>query len=1323
MNEGRRRVPPKSTTRMASPGRERALAGPGRRAEWRAAATLVVLCAAPWAMGGPDEAGATAPPAVETVPDESPLAAPPSVPEEALARMAAQMVGVDAPLGVADKERRYRAILREGEAAERKYPGAANLHAVRNLMLDAAIGLAHIRADAQLLDRVRALARGILASDAPQAAKAKADAVLAEEALAKVEPPPETEALLRAMVNRYADTEAAAAVLQWAANIASVRKQPELAADFARRLARDHADEPGVIAFVQRFINYSPPICGRRLEARLPRLDGQGEVVLPADAFGRPVLIHFWRAADPGSAAQTADLKRRLQAYRDDGLLIIAVSLDRSRQAVQKAVRDLGADWVHVFSGQGDRDPFVIRCGVTGPAYLLLDVDGTVSRIWWQSAELLDPRWRDGAPLVNGHRFLFFRSGEFLLDGLLEGGRLPADAARDLPNPLAEALGAQVFSARADLPADRKAARSCEFLRLAGRVETECPGAAGLPLLRALALIAAEWLAVHERPASAAPQMRRPDAPLELARRILASSAPPQARLFADYLVTRQALRASEPSDQEADAALKAFVQRSAGADEADLSILAAMLALQFHPRSAPPFIETLRRKQTQRLGVPTFLGVLSRRDPLIAAPFEGELTDLVTGRAVRLPHDMTSAPFAVCFWSRGRPPPDWLCQWRSPRIVGISLDESREAALAFARDHCPYWTHTFSGRGPDDGTARRCDVYDLPSLWHVTPDRRTSARYDLARAERRSPLQAAWQYAGSFLGPEPKWPEYPRQGPPEGWADARRQKVLTYYDTGEFLLEALVGRDGLPLGGDTGLPQADVKALNAEMIRPHMDASDEEKARRCRAILRLGAHLEQARPRAPGLAAVRNLMMIAARWLAVHTGDAAADETALAVARRLMASDAPLEARLLADGLVLADELRTTTLGIREAADRLRQFQRRHEAPYPAYSKVLASRVSLSAWRTGDDSPRLLVSELCTGHWGRMDAPWTRTGLYFVSLWPAKPSWDAQPDLRRFEATLDLLEGGRLAVPEDLLGKSIIVHFWTLDAPPADVKFAVPRGVAVVAVNLDPERRRREVQAYAREPFPRWVHAFSGKGFDDPAARRYDIHLVPSTTVIGLDGRFSGRLEDLFTPHTFAQAVACLRARQYDAMQYDRTFRGRPAPPNVSLYERLFIGRPFAAALSSLWGDGDIHLPRDLAGKAAVVHFWEARQGLLPLWDQARRVEAAQQAGPGDRLALVSVGFGASRDEVRQVWGKPRQGWTEAFSLRGYEDPVLDGHGIWALPAFWLIGPDGRVCWYGDAREDQAEWAAMRLKQEPPVPIADEPIDRLPAAVAEWLR
>jgi hypothetical protein len=1236
--------------------------------------------------------------------------------------MAAQMVGVDAPLGLADKERRYLAILREGEAAERKYPGAANLHAVRNLMLDATIGLAHIRADAQLLDRVRALARGILDSDAPQAAKAKADAVLAEEALARTQDGAESEALLRAMVNRYAGTEADAAVLQWAANIAAVRKRQEFAEELARRLARDHADEPGIVAFVRRFINYSPPVQGRRLEARLPRLDGQGEVVLPADGFGRPVLIHFWSAADLRSAAQVDDLKRRLEAYRDDGLVVIGVSLDRSRQDVEKAVKDLGADWVQVFSGQGDRDPFVVRCGVTGPAYVLLDVDGTVWRIWWQSMESLEPGGRNDSPVVNGHRFLFFRSGEFLLGGLLEGGRLPADAARDLPDPLAEALGAQVFSARTDLPADRKAARCRELLRLAGRVEKEHPDAPGLPVIRAVALIAAEWLAVHERPAAAAPARGPSDETLGLARRILASAAPPQARLFADYLLTRQALRASEPSDAEADAALKAFLQRSAGADEADLSVLAAMLALQFHPRSAPAFIETLRRKHGARLGVPTFLGVLSRRDPFIGTRLEGELTDLVTGRPVRLPQDVKPGPFVVCFWSAVRPPPDWLCQWRSPRIVGISLDESRETALAFARDHCPYWTHTFSGRGSDDETARRCDVYDLPSLWHVTPDRGISAHYDLAQAERRSPLQAAWLYAGSFLGPEPKWPEYPRQGPPEGWADARREKVLTYYDTGEFLLEALVGRDGLPLGGDTGLAGADLKALNAEMIRPHMDASDEEKARRCRAILRLGAPLEQARPRAPALAAVRNLMMIAARWLAVHTGDAAADETALAVARRLMASDAPPEARLLADGLVVADELRRTTLGIREAADRLRQFQRRHETPYPAYSKILASRVAVSAWRTGDDSPRLLVSDLCTGNWGRMDTPWTRTGLYFVSLWPAKPYWDAEPDLRRFEGTLDLLEGGRLAVPEDLLGKSIILHFWTLDAPPADLKFEVPRGVAVVAVNLDPERRRRQVEAHAHERFPGWIHAFSGKGFDDPVARRYDIHLVPSTTVIGVDGRFGGRLEDLFTPHTFVQAIACLKARRYDAMQYDRTFRGRPAPPNVSLYERLFIGRPFAAALASVWGEGEIHLPRDLAGKAAVVHFWEARQGPLPLWDQAKRVEAAQQGGPGDRLALVSVGFGASRDEVRQVWGKPRQGWIEAFSLRGYEDPVLDRHGIWALPAFWLVGPDGRVCWYGDAREDQAEWASMRLRQEPPPPVADGPIDRLPAAVAEML-
>ena len=1240
--------------------------------------------------------------------------------------MQAQMVSPDAPLGIADKERRYRAILREGAAAERKYPDAPNLHVARNLMLDAAMGLARIRVDPELLTRVRAIADCILASDAPQPAKAKADAVVAEEALAKTQDDERTDALLLEMVHRYAETSAAVPVLQWAINVAHIRRRGRLTQSLVAKLANDHADEPGVVPFVRRFGRYTPRLRGR-LEARLPRLDGKGEIVLPTDFFGRCVLIHFWSAADPRSAIHIEDLKRKLDRHKGDGLVIIGVSLDRSQKVVAKAVADLGANWPHVFSGQGQKDPFVVRCRVTtGPAYLLLTPAGTVASAHYQCGEPLrgwdNPDSSPGRLLASGRRFCFYLSGEYLLAGLLEGDRLPA-AAKGLPEGLAKALNAQVFTARTDLSAADKARRCREIVRLGTRIESDHPDLAGLPVIRAVMLIAAKWLAVHGHAAGAPlSPAAEPDAMLALAGRIVRSDASPQTRLFADYLLRQRELRGTGEAEREAAEHVRAFVERNSRADEADLYVTAAMLAQQCCPSAVRRFIETLEGKHFRRMGVPTFVAAISGRDPFRDKPFEAQLTELPTGREIRLPQDTRGKPHAVCFWSTGRPPPPWMCTWRSPRIIGICLDESRQAATTFARDNCPYWTHAFSGKGLADETARRYDVWDLPSLWHVTPDGKVRSHYDLPRGRWDSQSGPVWRAQGAFagpeshflagfLGPEQTWPTYPGDRAPEAWYDARRQELLPYYTTGEFLIETLVGRNGLPAEGKAGLPAAAVKALNAQMIRPHMDVPQAAKTQRCREILRLGAEVETAHPKAPGLAALRNLMMIAARWLAVRTGDKQSGRRAVAIARRLLASDAPLRSRLLADHLAFDEELSTTQAGVRQTADQIRAFHRRNSEPHPAYSRILAVVLATSSWRASEKSRHLLASELCAGNWGRIDKPWARAFTSAFSRQPWLLSWAEEPDPRRFEARVSLLGGGEMQLPRDLLGKSIIIHFWSVDAPGADVGFSAPRGVAVVAVNLDPERRREEVKRYAKKHFPDWIHAFSGKGFDDPTARRYDIHLPPKTVAVAVDGSLCGvshgRVFSAFTPGMFTLAIRGLNAR----VRWPRDY----------LYDRVFLRHPFSATLSPLWGDKPIVLPRDANGKAAVLYFWEVGRGRFPAWGEARRLEEVQRRCLDNGVKLVSIGFGRSRADVQAVWGKPRDNWIEAFSVRGYQDPVVDRYGVWAMPAYWLIGPDGRVCWYTDDREDL--WQSETIYSSPArcrFVVRDHPVDRLKQAMAE---
>ncbi|MEI8371582.1 MAG: SUMF1/EgtB/PvdO family nonheme iron enzyme [Planctomycetota bacterium] len=125
------------------------------------------------------------------------------------------------------------------------------------------------------------------------------------------------------------------------------------------------------------------------------------------------------------------------------------------------------------------------------------------------------------------------------------------------------------------------------------------------------------------------------------------------------------------------------------------------------------------------------------------------------------------------------------------------------------------------------------------------------------------------------------------------------------------------------------------------------------------------------------------------------------------------------------------------------------------------------------------------------------------------------------------------------------------------------------------------------------------------------------------------------------------------------------------------------FPGRLMNARLVCL--DGSVlTLPRDTLGKFTVVHFWSmaksglverAAKGVVSLWPQYKPFRAAG-------VEFVGVNLDSDRTRVARFIRDECVGvdWPQTCSGLGLNDPTFRKYRVQTLPAYWLIGPDGRV-------------------------------------------
>jgi thiol-disulfide isomerase/thioredoxin len=97
---------------------------------------------------------------------------------------------------------------------------------------------------------------------------------------------------------------------------------------------------------------------------------------------GKVVLVDFWATWCGPCRAELPNVKRALAEYQDRGFVVLGVSLDSDREALQQFLTDEQIPWANLFS-EGDeggwKHPMAVKYGVQAiPATFLVDRDGKV---------------------------------------------------------------------------------------------------------------------------------------------------------------------------------------------------------------------------------------------------------------------------------------------------------------------------------------------------------------------------------------------------------------------------------------------------------------------------------------------------------------------------------------------------------------------------------------------------------------------------------------------------------------------------------------------------------------------------------------------------------------------------------------------------------------------------------------------------------------------------------------------------------------------------------------------------------------------------------
>jgi len=294
--------------------------------------------------------------------------------------------------------------------------------------------------------------------------------------------------------------------------------------------------------------------------------------------------------------------------------------------------------------------------------------------------------------------------------------------------------------------------------------------------------------------------------------------------------------------------------------------------------------------------------------------------------------------------------------------------------------------------------------------------------------------------------------------------------------------------------------------------------------------LIRLGKKAEADYPKASNLWQARVMMLNASEALHSLRPTPAQHEQTLRICQRILTSSAPKHLKDRPDFLLTKQAIILPSgQAAKNADNQIRAFLGRHpeEEIAAEMAKEMAKEVpkeramERARERAKEVRMRVTIYALHLSHEAKLEK------LKDELVAKVEPKLAARPDVLRqlvdvgrgpkFQAVLRKLDDAELRLPDDLLGKVVVIDFWATWCPPC-IK-SLPKmkrlygrykdeGVEFVGISLDRAHTGARLAEFVKTRKLNWIHTYSGKYWLDPAARRYDVRGIPSIWVIGKDGR-----------------------------------------------------------------------------------------------------------------------------------------------------------------------------------------------------------------------